>query len=139
MTSDVMEQLASIAAGGMSLEEARQMRETQARRLEAKIERRKAQVKETMKALRQHKTALATRLQKRQAEIVELKNEFDMVMADYKLECRKLAEQDSKDLHEFYLWAKDEIAKCAQSALERAPVEDNTEIMRALNVILKNC
>ncbi|GBE58706.1 metalloprotease, putative [Babesia ovata] len=139
MTSGVIEQLASIAAGGMSLEEARKMREAQTQRLGAKIERRKAQVKETMKALREHKNALATRLQKRQSEIVELKNEHDVVMADYKMECRKLAEQDSKDLHEFYLWAKDEIANCAQSALESAPVEVNTAIMKALNVILKNC
>ncbi|ORM40219.1 uncharacterized protein BXIN_1363 [Babesia sp. Xinjiang] len=134
-----MEELASIAAGGLSPEEARRVREQQSQRLSEKIERRRAYVKKTMKTLRHYKVVIAARLEKRQAQMLEWKNEVDMVMADYRADCRKLAEEDAKELHEFYLWAKDEIVKCAKTAAERAPVEDNSAILRAINTMLKNC
>ncbi|GIX61442.1 carboxylating nicotinate-nucleotide diphosphorylase [Babesia caballi] len=139
MVNGVMEKLASIAGGGLAPGDARERRERQAEKLAAKIERRRAQVKGAMKVLRQYKGALAAQLERSQRAMLEAKNELDIVMADYRTECRKLAEEDSRDLQEFYLWAKDEIMKCADAALERAPVEDNTAIMKALQVMLKNC
>ncbi|GFE53436.1 DNAJ domain, putative [Babesia ovis] len=139
MEDTIIQDLANIAAGSLSPNSARLRMKEHEQSLTKKMERKRTDVKSTMRVLRQYKNIIASRVDARRTMLLEKKNELDTVMADYRMECRKLAEEDAKELHEFYLWAKDEIVKCAKTAAERAPVEDNTEILKALNIMLKNC
>lgn len=97
------------------------------------------QIKSTVKLLKQHKANIASQLEKQQLQVLECKSEVDRIMSEYKNGCHTLAEKDTKDLQEFYTWAKEEIIKCTDATLKGAPIEDNRDIRLAIGALLKNC
>ncbi|KAK1445045.1 hypothetical protein BgAZ_109510 [Babesia gibsoni] len=122
-----------------SVAKARRLRQKNIVKLHSKIERRKVEVKKTIKLLKQYKVQTVKHLERGQMDIVDRQNDVNLLIAEYKNECRNLAYEDYKDIQEFYLWAKAEIVQCSQCALENMPVEDNRGIVEAINNIIKHC
>ncbi|KAG6440074.1 hypothetical protein BBOV_III008405 [Babesia bovis T2Bo] len=100
---------------------------------------RKIDHKRIIKTLKQYKECVSRKVAARRLQIFEKKTELETLMSEYRIECQKLADQDTRELHEFYFMAKDEISKCAGNTYERCPVELNNDIIRMLRVMLKYC